>query len=482
MTSAVDEFLIFSQLVMSLEASFYGGPLLRAAAWNRRAGMHELGAGPTIMSTVATSADEFDLAFVQAAARGETDSVAALIPRVSSIDVLVRPLQGLRTKGRPASALHSAAAVGSEEVVSLLIQNGAEVSKRMHWLRALTPLHVAATPAVAHLLLSAGAQPIALDPREPDPTWYHRVHGREQVAKAIDEWRRAHLNPTPSPPSPRAAAFVSVGPMKTIPALSAAEVKAVASVWSVLHIEAVEAVAKHLEHEAAAAESVRALECSVCFGELRTTPSAAASQQPLICLPCGADGTTPHAFHLECLQRWLLRKATCPMCRSDVRPMLRRDLTAGGVVAGNPGPPSTAPPLAPRPSGPSTSSTSSTPLTARPSGPSAHERSSTAPPLTIRPSGQSARRADPRSQRDLQVQLLSPPSTGGGYQAAQHSQQRRAAAAHDRQQRAAAQWLSSAAWRDQHQARHSSLRETEPFAMRQDPWRRGVSPWAPRRT
>jgi len=229
---------------MSLEASFYGGPLLRAAAWNRRAGMHELGAGPTIMSTVATSADEFDLAFVQAAARGETDSVAALIPRVSSIDVLVRPLQGLRTKGRPASALHSAAAVGSEEVVSLLIQNGAEVSKRMHWLRALTPLHVAATPAVAHLLLSAGAQPIALDPREPDPTWYHRVQGREQVAKAIDEWRRAHLNPTPSPPSPRAAAFVSVGPMKTIPALSAAEVKAVASVWSVLHIEAVEAVAK----------------------------------------------------------------------------------------------------------------------------------------------------------------------------------------------------------------------------------------------
>lgn len=110
---------------------------LRAAAWNRRAGI-ELGAGPTIMSTVATSADEFDLAFVQAAARGETDSVAALIPRVSSIDVLVRPLQGLRTKGRPANALHSAAAVGSEEVVSLLIQNGAEVSKRMHWLRAVS--------------------------------------------------------------------------------------------------------------------------------------------------------------------------------------------------------------------------------------------------------------------------------------------------------------------------------------------------------
>ena len=63
-------------------------------------------------------------------------------------------------------------------------------------------------------------------------------------------------------------------------------------------------------------------------------------------------------------------------------------------------------------------------------------------------------RQNTRSQRDLQ--LLSPPSPGGGYRAAQHSQQRRAAAAHDRQQRSAAQWLSSAAWRDQ--ARHSSLR------------------------
>ena len=107
--------------------------------------------------------------FVQAAKRGDAAAVTRLLPHVSSVDVLVRPIQGLRVKGRPATALHVAASAAAEEVVTLLIDARADVCKKMQWLRALTPLHMAATPSIARLLLDAGAQPIALDPREPEP-------------------------------------------------------------------------------------------------------------------------------------------------------------------------------------------------------------------------------------------------------------------------------------------------------------------------
>ena len=356
-----------------MEGSTWGGQALSAAVWNQRQDGHTLGAGPTIHSTVKTSRSEIDIAFVQAARAGDVQEVRRLLDRVSSIDVLARPIQGTKVKGRPATALHMAASVGSEPIVKMLIEAGADVSYKMQWLRSLTPLHMAATPEVARLLLDAGAQPIALDPREPHPFWYHNVHGRRDVAAAIDEWRRAHLPPTQAsmdPLPPRATPSRTMTARKTtIPALSAAEIGCVASLWT-LDAVGVAALEKSLvghkvddddsitketaqeedeprpaddgsarsDEGASEAACVTAsaapsdCECSVCMGDLLPTnlgmAKSSAAAVALVCLPCGQHGARAHAFHSKCLQRWLLRKAICPICRADVRPLLRKAIAA----------------------------------------------------------------------------------------------------------------------------------------------------------
>ena len=60
-------------------------------------------------------------------------------------------------------------------------------------------------------------------------------------------------------------------------------------------------------------------ECVVCMGELEPTDA-------LVRLPCNraSKGAKAHVFHEQCLARWLLQSAACPICRRGVRPMLAR--------------------------------------------------------------------------------------------------------------------------------------------------------------
>jgi hypothetical protein len=77
---------------------------------------------------------------------------------------------------------------------------GADPNLDLGWLRATTPLHEAATPEIAHLLLSFGARSMpSNNPREPAPIWYHEKMGRPEVAQFIRSWRSQHdMLPPPS--------------------------------------------------------------------------------------------------------------------------------------------------------------------------------------------------------------------------------------------------------------------------------------------
>lgn len=351
----------------------------QAAARSRMA-FHLQGSGPTILSAVSCSSRTVDAEFVAAAARGDLTEVLRLLPQVSHVDVRTR----LRGKARPMSALHMAAAFGSLDVVNVLLDSGADHGSRMEWLRALTPLHMATSVSVAERLLAAGAQPIALDPREPDPAWYQRQQGRNDVADAIITARinarlvsSAHAHaPSAAPvpnPSPALGAKRSV-----IPSLTAADIVLIRECWgcSAAALEAVvkastaaaeaadrpsrpsavlaegstgepeeveeapatawrlplrssggagtNAAVRREEHGSTAAEELpNGRECAVCMGELDARTGAGV---PLTLLPCGMSSATPHAFHADCLERWLLVRATCPTCRSDVRPLLRHHM------------------------------------------------------------------------------------------------------------------------------------------------------------
>ena len=361
------------------------GPMMSArthAAARSRHQQYHRGSGPTILSAVTCSHRSVDMEFVAAAARGDLSEVVRLLPQVSHVDVRTRG------KARPMSALHLAAAFGSVEVVGVLLDAGADPVSRMEWLRSLTPLHLATSVAVAERLLVAGAQPIALDPREPDPSWYQRQQGRGDVADAIITARvnarlvssaHAHAPSAAAPPNPSPAV---ASKRSVIPSLTAADVGLVRECWGCT-AEALEVAAKVTraeqptrrlpsarvlsaadeETEAAPATTWRlplrpnggavarsacededganapqehpgTRECAVCMGELEPAlmdpplrSRATSPHEPsLILLPCGMSSATPHAFHADCLERWLLVKATCPTCRTDVRPLLRQHL------------------------------------------------------------------------------------------------------------------------------------------------------------
>ena len=134
-----------------------------------------LGSFPTILSAVAVSHKEQDIAFAQAAARGDVDELRRLLPLVTSVDVRCRANPAKHHNGRPMTPLHWAASAGAIDAASLLLEAGADPSARMEWLRSLTPLHVAVTVPMARRLLYAGASPVALDPRERAPHTYKRI-------------------------------------------------------------------------------------------------------------------------------------------------------------------------------------------------------------------------------------------------------------------------------------------------------------------
>jgi hypothetical protein len=60
----------------------------------------------------------------------------------------------------------------------------------------------------------------------------------------------------------------------------------------------------------------------------------------LVRLPCSrandqAEAERAHIFHADCLQRWLLTSAACPICRRGVRPMLKARAKGGGCQHGH---------------------------------------------------------------------------------------------------------------------------------------------------
>nr|CAB3477037.1 unnamed protein product [Digitaria exilis] len=70
-------------------------------------------------------------------------------------------------------------------------------------------------------------------------------------------------------------------------------------------------------------------DCAVCLGELEAGEKARALSR------CG------HRFHVECIDAWFRRNATCPLCRADVvapgedgaQPEVRIDVVAGDAAA-----------------------------------------------------------------------------------------------------------------------------------------------------
>ncbi|CAE7415954.1 unnamed protein product [Symbiodinium necroappetens] len=56
-----------------------------------------------------------------------------------------------------------------------------------------------------------------------------------------------------------------------------------------------------------------AAECAICLSSL-------SSDEDGLQLPCAAR----HTFHEDCVRSWLSRNVTCPLCRVDVRAIVRR--------------------------------------------------------------------------------------------------------------------------------------------------------------
>jgi hypothetical protein len=329
--------------------------------------------------------------FVEAVRSADLATVVELLHRASGVDAVVR----LRPEGLPVTALHVAASEGRHAIMEVLLSARADASAKMPTLRALTPLHMCKSADTCRLLLDAGAPPIALDPRQPDPSTHLRIQGYADAADAVVRWRAQRLpfsarqqllggrtlpplqgSATSSGPSGSGAdgagGSVARSPKRAVvPAMSCAELKLARAAW-------------YLRPDSAAHKAVLAAladedECVVCMSSLsgrsmspwlkgtksvrRTSvcltacapidddddddddgiPAPAIVEEPprppLLLLPCGHAGARPHCLHAACAERWLLRRASCPICRRDVRPQL-------------PSPRAPPPPLTQRPPGP----------------------------------------------------------------------------------------------------------------------------------
>lgn len=264
-----------------------GGP----AAWDPLPVGFNLGAGPTIAHAQgAVSRRDEDVALLLAARHGDTDEVIRSLARASSPNVAcIISSGGNATHGHATTALHVAAARGELSCVQVLLAGGADPRRRQSGLRFVTPLHEAATAAVAEELLRAGASPAANDPREPDPAWYHRQRGRHDVADCIVAARQAAAVSLP-PPAPGAAGQAGAGSRKAYPCLSNAECAAVRKAWGISGFE-LRAAWRAADTgggappdvgELAVAPPVESeeLECAICMCELQDGDQC-------VLLPCG---------------------------------------------------------------------------------------------------------------------------------------------------------------------------------------------------
>jgi hypothetical protein len=135
-----------------------------------------------------------DIQFVTYAKDGLRDSLEDCLrdnslSKPSSINCIVR-VGGRSQTNKPTTALHVASQNGHVEVCRTLIEYGADPSRRIELSRVLTPLHLAASPEVVHVLLEGGATGRFADPRIPEPAWYHHQQNRHEVALAIEEYNQ----------------------------------------------------------------------------------------------------------------------------------------------------------------------------------------------------------------------------------------------------------------------------------------------------
>lgn len=267
-----------------------------------------------------------------AAACGDVAAVAETLSGATTLDVHVR-LPCARSSTRATTALHAASSAGAVEVVRLLLHERADVMGRHGHFRGLTPLHDAANVEVAAALLDAGASPIPLDPREPDPIWYHEQRNRVRTAALIRERRgeverqqreaRVRLHP----PTVQET-FASQSPRRPLcsPPLSSSELALVRS-ECLVDGDVVLSMLLHSQTETEPGVVHREdVECSICMNDLRSSDN-------VLLLPCGNNRIMtadrgmsdefhgrPHAFHSDCLERWLLTKSgACPICRTSLR-------------------------------------------------------------------------------------------------------------------------------------------------------------------
>ncbi|CAL1142052.1 unnamed protein product [Cladocopium goreaui] len=80
-----------------------------------------------------------------------------------------------------------------------------------------------------------------------------------------------------------------------------------------------------------------AAECAICLANVEVGEEA-------VQLPCAAR----HTFHDDCAREWLSRNVTCPLCRVDVRALVRSERRgpAGDEAAAAPGEPAPGSPRA----------------------------------------------------------------------------------------------------------------------------------------
>eukprot|EP00927_Polykrikos_kofoidii_P073764 TRINITY_DN69792_c0_g1_i1.p1 TRINITY_DN69792_c0_g1~~TRINITY_DN69792_c0_g1_i1.p1 ORF type:complete len:448 (+),score=48.61 TRINITY_DN69792_c0_g1_i1:63-1406(+) len=291
------------------------------AAWDPLPQGFSLGSGPTIVHALGpVSKLHDDVALIDAAARGDSAEIALLLPRVSSPNVRTRSTAG---QSHPTTALHVAASHGHLEAVLVLLAGGADPRNTQSGLRRLTPLHEASTVAVAEALVAAKASPIAADPREPDPSWYHKQHGRQDVAAAVSEIA-ATFRSTQSPssaastqlrrrrPSSANSAARDSNSRKAYPCMTGSEVAAARRLWSttggMLRLacrgSCIEAANNDVEQlRAGATQKCRSTGKRVTNAGAR----ASASQPPTTVsvemdglLVGGVSGSAAAAMHLEC--------------------------------------------------------------------------------------------------------------------------------------------------------------------------------------
>jgi len=286
-----------------------GGP----APWDPLPRGFALGSGPTIVHAQGPiSRREEDATLVTAAGRGAAAEVKEMLAHVSSPNVLARRVTESGSHAHATTALHAAAAKGSLECVQMLLDSGADPRRKLSGLRMLTPLHEAATLEVAKALLSAGASPVAQDPREPDPAWYHRQRGRHKVADFVAAAARereadamAHLRRRGE--ALAAASAADAPPMKAFPSMSSAEVQRARQAWGLVGADMYSLVLSAAGRCSRTKEAVATLvperlrevldlECAICMTGLLM-------EDDCVVLPCGLLGRTPASSSSAAVQQ-----------------------------------------------------------------------------------------------------------------------------------------------------------------------------------